>query len=575
MEDFEKELKQTFLEEATQLLSFVEEAFLELETSTDRGPLIEKIFRLAHNIKGSANGVGFSDVGEFTHNFETFLLALKNGKLTTSAEVMNLMLRCTDHITTMINELKTNLDARFDSSAMIRELQDHLEGRVSAAPPSNPAIEGYHSFDEEAEPEPEPKNTAYTAPTPPAPAAEKKTQASVTDESIRVSLQRVEKLIDFVGELVILEAVLKEQMQQSGATHMKRTVDQVGKVTKEVQDIAMGLRMVPVKPLFQKLQRIVRDTSAALGKTIQFQMIGADTELDKTVIEKISDPLVHLVRNACDHGIENPEQRQQANKPEQGTVTLSAYRQSGKLVIEVKDDGGGIDGKKLTNIAIQKGILRPGTELPEKEGVNLIFHPGFSTKAQVTDVSGRGVGMDVVKTNIEEISGTIQIDTTIGKGTDFKVFLPMTLAIIDAMIVKASEERYVIPLSHVHESVRLSNTSIQQVPNLGEVLLLRGENLPLFDLSQVLKRKPSAREKIQKTAIVIRTMEQPYAILVDDILSRNQVVIKQLGKEAQHLRGFSGSTILGDGKPSLILELDDLISRNKAQGRPDARSRAA
>jgi two-component system chemotaxis sensor kinase CheA len=387
------------------------------------------------------------------------------------------------------------------------------------------------------------------------------------DESIRVSLSRVEKLLNFVGEMVILQAVLREQAADSNSHLLKRTVHQLGKVTKEVQDMSMSLRMVPLKPTFQKMQRIVRDTAGALGKTVQLILVGEDTELDKTVLERINDPLVHLVRNSVDHGVENADVRRSRGKTPDGHVTLSAYHQSGKLVIEVKDDGGGLDPEKLKNIATQKGILKPGAVLTEKEAYNLIFAPGFSTKAEVTDISGRGVGMDVVRTNIQELNGEIQIESEIGKGTTFKIFLPLTLAIIDGMVIKLGDERFVIPLSHVHESVKPNIEDIKFTTGMGEVFMLRGENLPMYRLSHLLGRK-STLESHEMIAVVVRTGEIPFAILIDDIIGQYQVVIKQLGPEVQGIRGISGSTILGDGRPALILEPVDLVKRDRKSPAP-------
>jgi len=381
------------------------------------------------------------------------------------------------------------------------------------------------------------------------------------DESIRVSLRRLEKLLNFVGEMVILQTVLREQAQLNGSLLLRRTVHQLGKVTKEVQDISMSLRMVPLKQNFQKMQRIVRDTAGMLNKKINLVLEGEETELDKTVLENLGDPLVHLVRNSVDHGVEAPAERLAAGKPEVGTVILRAYHQGGRLVIDVIDDGAGIDAERLRLKAIEKKIIQPETPMSEKELINLIFHSGFSTKTQVTEVSGRGVGMDVVKTNIEALQGDVQVSTELGKGTRFTITLPLTMAIIDGMVVRIKDDRYVIPLSHVHESMRPGAADIQTSTNLGEILLLRGENLPLFRLTTLLGKKAPLTSAVEGIAIVIRTDANPFAILVDDILGQQQVVVKKLGSEINDLKGFSGSAILGDGRPSLILELGDLVAK--------------
>lgn len=324
----------------------------------------------------------------------------------------------------------------------------------------------------------------------------------------------------------------------------------------------MGLRMVPLKQTFQKMQRIVRDTSKALGKDIQFDISGEQTELDKTVVDQLGDPLVHLIRNSVDHGVEDAETRKAVGKDPRGKVTLSAFHKGGQIVIEVKDDGKGLDAKKLTEKAIEKGILKPGTVLPDKDAYMLIFAAGFSTKTEVTEVSGRGVGMDVVRTNIEKkLQGEVQLDTELGKGTTFRIILPLTLAIIDGMVVKCGEERYIVPLGHVFESLQPRKEDVHYVTGMGEVLSLRGEQLPLYRLNHALGRKMHPSSPSEAIALVVRSGEKPFSVLVDDILGQQQIVIKQLGQEVRNLKGVSGGAILGDGRAALILDLPDLCSK--------------
>jgi two-component system chemotaxis sensor kinase CheA len=566
MNDFEKELKTEFLEEAALLLVDTEQCFLALEANPTDFGLLDKIFRLAHNLKGSSKAVGFDDLGAFTHELESLLLCLKNKELSVESAIVSLLLRCNDQIKQMLTTLRENLSARIDCSQLIAEIQAHRSGKASAAKAEEPvpeqSIDTSNEFQDLNQTEPPPVIQPESHPQPQqAPA-----KTSSADESIRVSLERLDKLLNFVGELVILQTVLREQSLGSNPHLLRKTVHQMGKVTKEVQDISMSLRMVPVKQTFQKMQRIVRDTSSMLNKNVHFTFRGEETELDKTVLESISDPLVHLIRNAVDHGIESPEERQRKGKPEAGQLLLQAFHRSDKLVIEVTEDGAGIDGAKLQQKAIEKGLLRPGTILPEKEAIQLIFHPGFSTKESVTEVSGRGVGMDVVKTNIEKLQGDVQVETQLGKGTTFRIILPLTLAIIDGMIVKSNEHRFVVPLSHVHESLRPTENDIHFASGVGNVLLLRGENLPLYSLEGLLGRPDSKKNASDCIALVIRSQRTPFAILVDDILGQHQVVIKKLGTEVQNLKGFSGSAILGDGRPSLILEVAELVSQAKVAG---------
>ena len=634
VEDFERELKVGFLDEAAQALADTEQCFLALESDPGNADNLNKIFRLAHNLKGSSKAVGFDEMGSFTHHFESFILKIKNGEMAASAPVVNVLLQGNDHLIKMVETLKGDINAKFDSTAILNEMAQIVANPPAvgsttpeaeavadnpveassepvaedtsdffAAPTPEPEIiaapEMVHEVALEATPEPVVEMSPEPAPVsvvvakiepvpmpivtqapapavaPVSPAASAKPMASAppaanapaaptksapVDESIRVSLSKLESLLNFVGEMVILQSVMREQAHSTNSLLLKKTVHQLGKVGKEIQDISMSLRMIPVKQTFQKMQRIVRDTGQATGKDVGLTLIGEETELDKTVLEKINDPLVHLIRNSVDHGIEDQQTRISRGKPSKGQITLSAQHQSGKLVIEVKDDGGGLDAEKLKKIAISKGVLKPGVALTEKEAFNLIFAPGFSTKEKVTDVSGRGVGMDVVKTNVLDLQGDISIDSTLGAGTTIRIALPLTLAIVDAMILTYGPEKYVIPLNHVHETVRPNEKQIQNTTGLGDVLMLRGENIPIFRLGDYFNKK-STQKSTDMIAMVIRSGPSPFALLVDDILGQFQVVIKQLGPELEGFKGVSGSTILGDGKPALIIEPQDLIKR--------------
>lgn len=446
MEDFEKELKVCFLDEAQQSASAVESCFLDLEKSDNNDTNLNQIFRHVHNLKGSSKAVGFDNFAEFTHHFESFILKVKNKELPVNPAVVNLLLLGNDQLVKMISELKVDINARFEFADILQKLQNFnleasqaVEPLIDVAPQSNDTetnIEQEHSNSVSAASE-QTKEVPVAAPTV---AAKKPAVANRanSDESIRVSISKIDSLLNTIGELVILQGVLRETVQDSPNDLLRKTVHQIRKVGKEIQDTAMSLRMVSVKPTFQKMQRIVRDTSQALSKEIEFEIRGEDSEVDKTVLEKINDPLVHLIRNAVDHGIESGEIRKKSGKSEKGKIILSAYNQSGKFIIDIVDDGGGINPEKLKAKAIEKGIIKADAKLTEKEALHLVFAPGFSTKEKVTDVSGRGVGMDVVKTNISELSGEILIDSKVGFGTTFKVVLPLTLSIIEAMILTYS-----------------------------------------------------------------------------------------------------------------------------------------
>ncbi|MGK5086681.1 chemotaxis protein CheA [Bdellovibrionota bacterium FG-2] len=606
MDDFEKELKVGFLEEASQLITDAEQCFLNLESSQDDPSVLETIFRLAHNLKGSGKAVGFTELSEFTHQLESLLLKLKKKELAIDSDIVSLLLQCNDQLRIMVDGLKADLEAKFDSTQLLTAIGNILNGQgpVASAPaepqvspaivtpsadafPDEPALavsgeqgvppvdpfEGLgavvqNSITEPAVPiapvvpiaaqlvdKPAPKAATPTGGAPKA--------AASSDESIRVSLGKLDQLVNNVGEMVILQTVLNQHKNKVQSALLQKTITQLSKISKNIQDISMSLRMIPLKQTFQKMQRIVRDTSKTLGKNIELHISGEETELDKTVLENLGDPLVHLIRNAVDHGVEDPEERAKAGKDPVGNIFLRAYHQGDHIVIEIKDDGKGLDAKKLTAKAIEKGLLKPGQTLSDQDAYHLIFAPGFSTKAVVTDVSGRGVGMDVVRTNIEKLSGEVQLTTTLGGGTCFKILLPLTLAIIDGMLINSQDERYVIPLAQVYESIRPLDKDVHFVTGVGEVLTLREENIQVYRLPTLLSRKLTPKPPSDTIAIVVRTSEKPFAVLVDDIIGQQQVVIKRLGAELQHIRGFSGGAILGDGRAALILDMGELVSKTK------------
>jgi two-component system chemotaxis sensor kinase CheA len=401
MEDFEVELKIGFLQEASQLLQETERCFLTLESNPSDDGLLDQIFRLTHNLKGSSRAVGFEAMGAFTHEFESLLLKIKSGEVERSTAAVNLLLRCNDHLRMMVEALTQDLGAKLDSNALTLEVNQARQGifAVANSPASKP----------------------------------KAAKATGVEQSIRVNLIRLEKLQKFIDEMVVLQNVLREQSSTLESHPLRETVRQLGKISQEIQDISVSLCRVPLRATFQKIRRIVRDTGQILAKKVALSVSGEETELDKTVLEHLGDPLVHIIRNAVDHGIESVEKRRASGKPEAGQIGLSAFREGEHLVIEVKDDGGGMDANALVAKAIEKGILSPGQTLPEHEALQLIFYPGFSTKTEVTEISGRGIGMDVVKTNIEKLSGEVRISTQIGQGTTFRIFLPLTLATIDRM----------------------------------------------------------------------------------------------------------------------------------------------
>jgi len=394
----------------------------------------------------------------------------------------------------------------------------------------------------------------------------KKSEAKKDDETIRVSLSRLETLGDLVGELVILQSVVERALAlQPNELKTRRALS---KICKDIQDMSMSLRMVPISGTFQKLQRIVRDTSKQLGKKVELKIIGEETEVDRTVLERLGDPLVHLIRNAVDHGIEQPQDRLLSGKSEAGTVEVMAIHEGNSLVIQITDDGNGMDPEKLMKKARDKGILRADQVLSDQDAFNLIFHPGFSTKEQVSEVSGRGVGMDVVKTNIEALGGEIRLQSKKGVGSCVRLVLPLTLAIIDGMLISSGGQRLVIPRGQVHEITRINVKDVHMAGGKTPFFRLRDEVLPLFSLSQDMGQ----RDQKEMIAIVVRTNSHVFAVALEDVLRQQQVVVKPPTPETAGRPGVMGTTILGDGRPALIIDLLDMYGK---RGRKEKTTRLA
>ena len=612
MDELELELKQGFLEESSQLLDDAEQAFLDLESNSDDSSILDQIFRLAHNLKGTSRAVGFGEVAEFTHSFENLILKLKEGEIAVSNEIVSVLLESNDHVRMMIDGLTDDLDATFDSTDLINKINSYIDGTAVASSENiteetstdetiNATDDIENSNDDNfisasdvallqeeetkqdielapaafiessdsvnSQTEQAPAIVAQQQPTPSikeeaSTKKDNKTKVQI-DESIRVSLSRLEKLNDFVGELVILQSVITQYATNISSPTLSKSLTQLGKLSKEIHHISMSLRMIPVKSTIQKMQRIVRDTSKTLNKKVNLKIFGEETEVDKTVLEKLNDPLVHIIRNAVDHCIESPEDRLAAGKDEAGNVDLKCMHEGNNLVITVIDDGKGIDPNIIRKKAIEKKVLRPESNMSDEDVIQLIFHPGFSTKEQVSEVSGRGVGMDVVKTNIEELSGKVNLKSTLGKGSVFRIELPLTMAVIDGMITQVGSERFVFPLSQIHETIRPHKDNINYSKGTGDVLNLRGETLPLHSVSNILKIKDNDSTPEDQIAIIVRSSGSSYAVLVDEIHNQQQVVIKNLGAEIKNQKGFMGSSILGDGLPAIILDLHNLVDEPK------------
>jgi two-component system chemotaxis sensor kinase CheA len=377
-----------------------------------------------------------------------------------------------------------------------------------------------------------------------------------------VRTDRLDRLIDMVGELVIAHSmVAQDDIVLDQAHHeLQKKITHAGKIVRELQDLSMSMRMVPFKATFQKMARVLRDVAHKSGKEISFITEGEETEIDRNMVDVISDPLVHMVRNAADHGVEPPQIREQHGKPRGGTVRLAAYHTGGNVVVELQDDGGGLHRDKIVEKAKARGLIESDHGMSDAEVFNLIFEPGFSTAEQVTDISGRGVGMDVVRRSIESLHGRIDISSEVGKGTTFAVHLPLTLAITDGMLVRVGNERYIIPTIDIYMSFRPESEALATVIGRGELVMLRGELIPLLRPHRLFNIATAITDPTQGLLVVINDGDRHCALLVDELLGQQQVVVKALGKGIGHVPGISGAAILGDGRVGLILDAAGLAS---------------
>jgi len=427
--------------------------------------------------------------------------------------------------------------------------------------------------------EPEVNVSSEVNPTPPRIAEAESTKKSPPKKStkdqssIRVSIDKVDDLINMVGELVITQSMLGQLGENVDSESIEKLQDglaQLERNTRELQESVMRIRMLPISFAFQRFPRMVRDLSHQLGKEIELKLQGEQTELDKTVMEKIGDPLVHLVRNSVDHGIETPDEREANGKPRMGTVELNAFHQGGNIVIEIKDDGKGIDKDVIFSKAVEKGVVNANDSLTDEQIYDLIFAPGFSTAAVVSDVSGRGVGMDVVKRNIRELGGSIEVKSEKGAGSTIVIRLPLTLAILDGQLIRVGEDTYIIPLISIIESLQVRNDQINSIGGQAELYKLRDEYVPVVRLYETFGLTPDSKELSDGLIVIVEGDGSQAGLFVDDLLGQQQVVIKSLETNFRPVEGISGATILGDGTVALILDITGLISLSR-----QARERAA
>jgi two-component system chemotaxis sensor kinase CheA len=580
-DDADRDLLPDFITESHECVTNSEAALLQLEENPTDEEAVNTVFRAFHTVKGTSAFLGLTRIAAFAHEAESLLSRVRDKEISYTRGCADLSLRSVDMLKDLLSsvEVALNGDGRLPLPAGFHELLDALAGYDPSRDANGVALATTAPASDDIFPAAgtaAPANaTEASAPaaTGQAGASARKSGDSNADATIRVRTDRLDRLIDMVGELVIAQSMIAGDEAFGSGTHheLQRKVVHAGKIVRELQDLSMSMRMVPLRPTFQKLARVVRDTAMKAGKTVQFVTDGDDVEIDRTMVDRLGDPLVHMVRNAVDHGVEPPHERTANGKPGAGIVRLHAYHASGNVVVELVDDGRGLHRDKIVKKAIEKGLIESDKGMSDSEVFNLIFAPGFSTAEKITDISGRGVGMDVVRRNLEEIRGRIDITSAPGKGTTFAIRLPLTLAVTDGMLVRVGEERFIVPLTHIHMSFRPEPSMLSTVVGKGEMVLLRGELMPIVRLHHLFDVPNAVENPLDGLLMIVGDGTRRTALLVDDLLGQQQVVAKALGDGLGKVAGVSGGAILGDGRVGLILDVNETVALAQTTDAPSPR----
>lgn len=584
----DSDLMAEFITESTDLIQNAEEALLSLEHDPEDTEAVGKVFRAFHTVKGTAGFLELTLIAELGHHAETLLSRVRDGEIRYSGGYADLSLQALDTIKYLVTAVRKALEGEplrkpdgYD--ALLQTLRNPEGAGISEEPSEAGAPRigdilvaqgklGREQVEKALSEHPDEKagmalvksQAASVADVSQALRTQKQMRSGggpVVDASVRVSTQRLDRLIDMVGELVIAYSMVAQDgsVVNSQNHGLAKKVAHASKIVRELQDISMSMRMVPLKATFNKMARLARDVARKLGKNVNFLTEGEDTEIDRNLVDIINDPLVHMVRNAVDHGIETPDARRADGKLEQGTVRIAAYHSAGSVVVEISDDGKGLDREVLLAKARERSLIGDTGDFSDREVFNLIFEPGFSTAQVVTDVSGRGVGMDVVKKNIEQLHGTVEIKSEKGAGSVFRMSLPLTLAIIDGMVIRVGRETYVIPTVSIIRSVKPAVGDIATVFQQGEMLRLQDQLIPLYRMSRIYGIE-DAQEDLQKAIVVVVEDEDRRAgLVIDELVNRQQVVIKSLGEALKNVPGISGGAIMPDGRVGLILDVGGLL----------------
>lgn len=568
------ELVADFIMESREHLSNVEAQLLALEQDPRNMEAINTIFRGFHTIKGLAGFLEFPKIQRFAHEVETLLDLARNSVLPVDSDLIDLILQSADHMNQCLNGVESGREPESNVEPLIARVRAMIEG----AGDSNADLMQLATAVSEPAPAVEASQELIVGPVHAAPATQQEIviepvrtvaaqEAIGGPRSVKVDTGKLDYLVDMVGELVIAQSMIRHDPVLAAAQSQKlmRNLAQLTRITGDVQRVAMAMRMHPISQLFQRMARLVRDLARKSGKQVNLELSGEDTELDRNLVEELGDPIMHMVRNAVDHGAEPAEARIAAGKSPAARIGLKAYHQGGFINIEISDDGRGLVREKILAKAKQRGLAGNGDNLSDQEVFSLIFEPGFSTAEQVTDVSGRGVGMDVVRKRISQLRGRVEIRSKPGEGTTFILKLPLTLAIIEGLVVGVGVHRYIIPIFAVKEMFRPVPEALSTVPGGGEMVMVRGSLLPVLRLYLRFGVEPTSSEPSSGVLVVVESARKKFCVLVDELVGKQEVVIKSLGETFKHVTGVAGGSILGDGRVALILDVEALYGDPSAE----------
>ena len=576
----EDETLAEFIGETEEGLQKTEETLLRLEGDFEDQKAISSIFRVFHTIKGTAGFLGLSELGSLAHRTEDLMVQVNEGEREITLEILNAILCATDGLSKLISQMKAMIAGLNSEPVDLREayqLLDYLlsdeiskSAPVSENPTSEPVSPVPPPTDQKTLTESYPEagqnlpNTSKVSSTELTKTNENVVATQVMD-MLKIPAFKLDELSEFIGEMVVALSVLSQNPTIANLEdrELHDRLDQLNKITEQLRDRILSIRMFPVKNVFSKLTRQMRDLSKKSGKQIKLTIQGDETLVDKTIIDSIYAPLMHIMRNTVDHGIETPEERKAVGKPQEGTVQLSAHHLGDSILIELRDDGRGLDRQKLLSKALERGLISERENLTDQQIFMFIFTSGVSTAKEVTDISGRGVGMDVVKREVEKLRGKISVETEAGKGTAFLIKLPLTTSIIEGLVVRLGENRFVLPILDVHLTLIPKKDQLYDVQDReSECLILAGEVIPIMRLHEFFDVEADVMVPEEAIIVVVKYGEKKYGLMVDELLHRQQIVVKNLGETFVNLPGITGGTILGDGRVGLILDPETLIHRS-------------